>query len=61
MVKPGYQKAFEDLAARRNLIKNARSAKGNVNFAIIQNLDSQNQYQILETWANADYWKDWTK
>jgi hypothetical protein len=60
VVKPGYQLAFEDLISSKQLIKKAQYAEGHVNYAVIQDIDSQNRYQILETWANVDSWKSWT-
>ena len=59
VVKPGYQLAFEDLILSQGLVKKAQSTKGNVNFAVIQNLETKNRYEILETWADIAKYNDW--
>jgi quinol monooxygenase YgiN len=60
-VKPGFQMAFEDLLGSKDVVKKAKDAKGNVNYAVIQNTETPNQYQILETWAKVEHWDAWRR
>jgi quinol monooxygenase YgiN len=53
--------AFEDLLGSKDVVKKAKDTKGNVNYAVIQNTETPNQYQILETWAKVEHWDAWRR
>ena len=59
VVKNGYQLSFEDFLSSAGLVKKAREFRGNIDYQVVQSVDSPSQYQIVEKWVSLEHWKQW--
>ena len=53
VVHPGFDVAFEDLVAARNLVESAQVAKGNRGYELVKDIQNPNTFRFVEHWDSA--------